>query len=199
MSSIISRHFDRINGEGLILFETSMWYQYVGAEKSKEMYNLYKDKEVPVSETNYSGATGSLSEFILCKNGDILKKRKKPKIVMYPNLKGKTKFDIMYARCLLFFPILSEDELLEPNLEDKFMMIGKDGTGTIIEENERKLLKFKLEAQEDDIQLGDDVEDEEDNDALDNLLDALEDQDSNENIYHGEDGLDLLLEILEND
>ena len=99
----ISRHFRRMNGKGLLLAETVSWYDYVGKEKSKELYKIYADSNVPNSEVKCVCSEGTLPNFIWCKNGDVLRKRLKQKTIVYP--KPKSSYDKMYSRCLLFFPI----------------------------------------------------------------------------------------------
>ena len=108
--------------------------------------------------------------------------------MLYP--KPKANYDMMYSKCLLFYPLTSENELLGPGLKEKFAQLDKEGLGTIVECNERKLFKMKqipTSNKEQSEELTMDVQD----DPLDFLLEALED------VEDQEDPLDLLLQALE--
>ena len=185
--SNISRHFNRRNGD-LLLAESVLWYEYQGKEKSKELSKTYADLEIPLSDVKCASGEGVLPTYLLCTNGDVLKKRSKQKIMLYP--KPKANYDLMYSKCLLFYPLTSENELLGPGLKEKFAQLDKEGLGTIVECNERKLFKMKqipTSNKEQSEELTMDVQD----DPLDFLLEALED------VEDQEDPLDLLLQALE--
>ena len=126
-----------------------------------------------------SDDSGMLPNFILCNNGDVLKKRKKKCVLVYPLV--KTNYDMMYSRLLLFFPLEREDDLCG-DLRDKFMKEHEDGQGTVVNVNERRLFPFKvqntLDAQLVYVEESSSEEDETSDDeaALDCLNEALEDQ-----------------------
>ena len=172
VDSNISRHFKRQNGN-LILAETCSWYDYVGSEKSKELSMTYASSEIPGSETECVCGDETLPAFIICTNGDVLKKRKKMKVLTFP--KPRSKYDEMYSKCLLFLPIMSEEELLDQNLEERFGELNEEGDKSIVRYNEQKFFKMKVfetssvrEPHEEDLVNGED--------ALDCLLEALEDE-----------------------
>ena len=76
--SNISRHFNRRNGD-LLLAESVLWYDYQGKEKSKELSKTYADLEIPMSDVKCASGDGFLPNYIVCTNGDVLKKRLKEK------------------------------------------------------------------------------------------------------------------------
>ena len=79
----IRRHFNRKNlCDGLLLSETSMWYDFIGKEKSLEVSETYLNIPIPESDTSMICSGGKLPEFILFNNGDVLKKRKETKILI---------------------------------------------------------------------------------------------------------------------
>ena len=198
LSNIISRHFTRINGDSLILAETASWFTYAGLEKSLELFETYNNVlgNIPLSDiTAVNSEDGDkLPTYILCKNGDVLKIRSKQSILMYPN--ARSEFDLMYSRLLLFYPLRSEDELLESDMKEMYSQMGPSEDGTIIDLNERNLFKKKIQLQNpilDDLEESDEAED-----ALDHLLEVLDDVgDGNEENEEAEDALSHLLEALE--
>ena len=168
VESNISRHFDRKNGD-LILAETVCWYDYIGSDKSKELSMMYAELEVPASDEECVSSNATLPNYILCKNGDVMKKRRKKKIMVFPQ--PKTQYDKMYSKCLLFLPLKSEGELLEPNMIDKFKEMTNSGLETIVDFNEKKMFKKKIEVKEvkeTEAIIDDPI------DPLDFLLEALE-------------------------
>ena len=184
MSTIISRHFSRINGMCLLLAETVTWFEFVGKDKSKELYETYINSldKIALSDTkcvSSSDDSGMLPNFILCNNGDVLKKRKKKCVLVYPLV--KTNYDMMYSRLLLFFPLEREDDLCG-DLREKFTKEHEDRQGTVVNVNERRLFPFKvqntLDAQLVYVEESSSEEDETSDDeaALDCLNEALEDQ-----------------------
>ena len=202
--SNISRHFMRRNGDLLVLAETVSWYDYVGSEKSKELSKTYDSLEIPGSDVECLSGNGTLPAFIVCNNGDVLKKRKKKKLLTFPRLKSS--FEEMYSKCLLFLPIKSEEVLLEPNLKERFTELNEEGNATIVESNEKKFFKMKVfkatavkDSNEEEVINGEG--------ALDCLLEVLDEEiddettpvkDPNEEEFiHSEGALDFLLEVLD--
>ena len=221
--SNISRHFNRKNCD-LLLAETTCWYDWLGTEKSKEVSQTYAELEVPLSDEDLISTEGKLPEYILCTNGDVMKKRSKRKIIVVP--KPKSKYEEMYSKCLMFLPIKSEEELLDYNLKEKFEQLNKEETGRVVEINEKKMFPMKVLKLSGDKEINQPVvprKDTENNieqrmefgdDALDFLLEALEDEENDDAIDHpvsredtennieqrmefADEALDFLLEALE--
>ena len=191
----ISRHFDRINGEDLLLAESSSWYDYVGAVKSQEISQTFSNCDVPLSDVKCVHSDSCMPEFLLCSNGDVLKKRKSQKILVFP--KPRSDYVEMYGRCLLYLNVKKEEELLEPNLREKYMELHEDEQDTLVDFNEKQLFKMKVrpkdkdeplevERNEDEVDREEpiDVEPngeddiEQDGMMLDYLLEALDEVDS---------------------
>ena len=199
----ISRHFMRRNGD-LILAESCAWFDYVGREKSEELSKAYESLEIPESDVECVSGSGNLPEFLICSNGDALKKRKNKKLLTFP--KPKSSFEEMYQKCLLFLPLKTEVVLLEPNLKDKSSELNEKGDSTLVEYNEKKFFEMKIfKATTEKETNGDNISDREG--VLDCILDVFDDENDeettavgepNENqLMYGEDALDCLLEVLD--
>ena len=188
LPDVISRHFNRKNTEDKILLaETGIWYDFIGADKSVEVAKMFKDTEIPVSEDEAVCSSENLPNFILCKNGDVLKKRRRKKILVLPNYRSE--YNTMYAKCLLFLPIISENELIAGDLRNLYEKLNEEGVNIVIE-NEKKLFQMKVSKQllmedsneeersvPDYLQEACDAEDnpdEEQRSALDYLIEALD-------------------------
>ena len=182
MKNIISRHFSRLNGRKLVLAETVSWYTFAGEEKSKEIYDLFKDAmgKIPLSEVECIAGKGEyLPTFLICKDGDVLKKFSKRRVLTYP--KPGSSYEMMYSRLLLFYPLEAEAELYENNLMDMYKRLSKDEDDTIVNSNERKLFPMKIQkpnplyvASENDDAVIENVEVQGGNEALDALLEILD-------------------------
>ena len=82
----VLRHKLRMNGASLTLAETSSWYELVSSEESSELFNVHSGalEKIPVSET-LSPITGEpYPTLILCFNKQVLRIRKKRKILTSP-------------------------------------------------------------------------------------------------------------------
>ena len=95
----------------------------------------------------------------------------------------------------------AEDELLEFELKEKFLQLNKEGSGTLVDSNERGLFKMKVQVpvlnETDDREYEEDrnqmEEDEDSETPLDYLLEALAEIEEDE---ESETPLDYLLEAL---
>ena len=180
----IIKHFSRIGCEGLILAETACWYDTCDAEKSKELFELYDESEVPKSEVECVHIEGSLPEYILCRTGQVLKKRKRMKVMILPE--PNSDYEKMYSRCMLFLPLKSESELIDAPRK-KY-----EEYEDVINRNEKKMFPKKILKRRVLVTEHDDTEDE--------VVDSGNEDSSMENsIDYGEAALDVLLEILEED
>ena len=138
--SNISRHFDRYNGKNLLLAETAIWYDFTGKDKSEELYETFLSSEYPIPESdvicvNPIGDNCKLPVYIFCNNGDVLKKRSKPKILISPY--PWSSFHFKYSKLLLFYPLRSEEELLHGDINMMFEETAIDALETIAAKNER--------------------------------------------------------------
>ena len=144
LGSAISRHFDRKDlRDGLLLAETSMWYDFIGKEKSLEVSETYSNIPIPESDTRTICSDGKLPEYILCNNGDVLKKRKERKILIVPQTNTLREF--MFCKCMLFLPIQSEDALQADNLVTAYNTINTVGIPALeVELHEKKVMPMKI-------------------------------------------------------
>ena len=196
LPDIISRHFDRIHKDDkMILAETGSWYDYVGNEKSKILSETYRNLEIPLSE-DVAINRNKFPEFILCHNGDVLKKRKKKKILILPNFLSD--YNRIYSKCLLYLPIESEFELKMGDIKELYEQKTEEGE-RIVDLNEKMVFPMKIYKPtennvpcenvtavhtEDEISDGEDIEE------------VVESRDHGEENHYA---LDHLLEILSND
>ena len=139
----ISRHFNRnITSDRLLLSETLAWYDYAGEEKSRELTETYKNSDIPLSDQPSICSRANLPEYILCRNGDVLCKRKKRKVIIVPTT--KTGREVMYAKSLLFLPIRSELELKGTGCEDLYKEVNREEQALQVEINERKMFPKRI-------------------------------------------------------
>ena len=154
LQNVISRHFSRNNlNDGLLLAETSIWYDYAGAEDSKKLTQAYSTLEIPFSDEDSACSGGKLPEFILCRNGDVLKKRKRRKILVTP--KSKNRREEIFRKCVLFLPIESELDLRNGLLEEKYGQVNMNELALDVEINEKKVFPMKIFKYSDVSQLDD--------------------------------------------
>ena len=180
MPDVISRHFNRKNPKDKILLaETGLWFDFVGTEKSSELAETYKNLEIPLSEDDGVCSCKKLPEYIICKNGDVLKKRRKKKILILPTYRSE--YNIMYSKCLLFLPIVSEAELITTDLKEMYEQQNNDGQ-LLVEIHEKRVLGMKIFQPKESIEV--EEEEKEESSALDLLLKALsDDEEESEDVY----------------
>ena len=105
----IERYFLRCSEEpGLCLAEFAQNYDFMGDKDSKDIYKLFTTKGVAIQNSKKKCiSTDSdelfLPEFILLKNGDVMKLRENMKVLIFPWIdEGSQEF--MYQKVLLFSP-----------------------------------------------------------------------------------------------
>ena len=177
LGNIIQRHFSRQSNDQILLAETAAWFDFVGEERSRELAETYKTLEIPRSEDEAICSGNKLPELIICKNKDVLKKRKKRKILILPECKSN--YEFMYQKCLLFLPLQTESELTE-NLQQKYEKMNDDGTEKTVVMNERKFFEMKLIKATIETDIVESYNDRSQPTALDYLLEALEGNDEGE-------------------
>lgn len=105
LSSTSKRHFNRLNAENLLLVETSLWYDKLKFDQAKEIFQIYKDKLNSIPTENIVSISGEkLPQYILSKNIEVLKLRKKMKVLQTPDFIPYSKED-KYSRIMLYFPL----------------------------------------------------------------------------------------------
>ena len=165
MPDVISRHFNREKSDDKILLaETVVWFDFIGSEKSSEIAETYKNIEIPLSEDAAICSCKNLPEYIICKNGDVLKKRRRKKVLILPRYRSE--YNLMYSKCLLFLPIQSEVELITSDLKELYEQRNEEGK-MLVEKHEKMLFEMKIFHCKDSI--------ENELSALDYLLQALSD------------------------
>ena len=138
--SNIDKYFDRKKAGHVTLAEFCSYYNYLGSNKSEEMFKLLNREDIEIKPSEIPSAFSKdefLPEFILTHHGEVLKIRSVPKLLAYPCYEdNEAKF--CYMKVLLFFPLREDPE----NDEDVFSLYrrcdGRDGNGaneTIVQRN----------------------------------------------------------------
>ena len=105
LSSNILRHFGRLNGRDLLLIETALWYDVLLQRESIELLQIYKDNLDKIPAGDIMGINGQkLPSYIICQNTQILKLRRKMKILQVPDVCPLSK-DLKYMHILLYYPL----------------------------------------------------------------------------------------------
>ena len=106
----IERYFlQRENKTKLCLCEFVMNYESAGGE-SKNLFKLFTKKDVEIQDSNKQSAFSNkmfLPEVILLKNGDVMKLRRVPKVIAYPECEVDSP-EYFYQQVLLFSPNSTE-------------------------------------------------------------------------------------------
>ena len=117
--TMVTRYFQRMNGEFILLSELCCYYDYCG-QKSEEIYQAYGDKLDRIPNSDCNSVDGrKLPEYILCQNKDCLILRKKPKVLMYKSFEGDT-YDYRYGQVLLFTAQRSYENLTAAVVEELY-------------------------------------------------------------------------------
>ena len=150
LETFVSRFLKRINGKDLLLCEVATYYDYVGSEKSDELFEVYKNKIDRIELTEDQCVTGAFyPKFILADFGDfghVLKKRRRQKVLSYPHFDENTK-EFKYSQVLLYHNVQSIEDLTREAVEESFLAI-VDGGERVIERN-RRLFLMKARASDD--------------------------------------------------
>ena len=105
LSNNILRHAGRLNGRDLLLSETCLHYDVMTQREGAEIYEMYREKLSRIPNGDVVGIAGQpLPTYLLCKNGQILKLRKKMKIMDIPYFHTLSK-EYKFARISLYYPI----------------------------------------------------------------------------------------------
>ena len=146
LETMVTRFLRRMNGKDLLLCEMATGYEYVGADKSQELYDVYRSKihkiEDNVEQCITSGAF--YPEMILCDFGDfghVLKKRKKGmQVLNFPKF-DRDSFEFKHSQVLLYTNVQSSDDLTREAVEASFASLTDDGERVI--DRNRKMFLIK--------------------------------------------------------
>ena len=150
--NVVSRHNLRMNGDNLLLAESACHYEFVGNEESQRLFSVYSTKLDQIIDTEAETVVGGtkMPEFILCQNRQVLKMRKRKKILSYPDYEVcSDKFK--YTKILLFYPLAPGTEVEKNDLDRLYYETNDDQPRdkfnqrlTIIENFERKFYRRLL-------------------------------------------------------
>ena len=124
MENCVSRYLHRINGKSLLLCEVATKYDYIGEDKSQELFDVYKNKTDKIeSSAEVCLNDGSpLPEMILCdfgSYGQVLRKRRRPKVLRYPSYNMDSP-EFKYSQVLLYQRVESNDDLNGEKVDELF-------------------------------------------------------------------------------
>ena len=116
--SNIMRYSMRIGLIKLILSQFCVWYEFPGREESQVLHekHIEKEIEIPSSDVELVSLENKkeyLPELIFLENGNVMKKRKNPRTLVYPKFKEETT-DHMYSKLLMYTPFKQETEIIGP-------------------------------------------------------------------------------------
>ena len=104
-ASNVIRHFKRMNAEHLLLVETSLYYDVLQKKDAKDIFDLYTEKLNQIPNGDITGVYGKpLPTYILCSNKQVLKLRRKMKILQIPQFHTLSK-ENKFSRISLFYPL----------------------------------------------------------------------------------------------
>ena len=146
MENCVSRYFHRINGKSLLLCEVATKYDYIGEDKSQELFDVYKKKVDKIESTDEVCINdGSpLPVMILCdfgSYGQVLRKRRRPKVLRYPSFKMDSP-EFKYSQVLLYQSVESNDDLIGETVDELFNETcdDEDNEENVIQRNKRMFL-----------------------------------------------------------
>ena len=127
--TMVTRYFQRMNGNDILLAELACYYEYAGKEKSEKHYEVFSDKldKIPNSELKSVLKDGNLPEFVICCNKDVLMIRKKPKVLMYQTF-DKESVDFKFSQVILFSAERNFESLTPEYVDEAFRKVN-DATG----------------------------------------------------------------------
>ena len=121
----------------MLLAEFAVYYEFCGETASTELFRLYNNMEnIKNSDIKSVVDNSPMPEYILCENEDVMKLRKRRKILKYPHYQEGC-YEFMYRETALFFhPIGSRD--LDADRIDAFYSKAAFGTDqTVVNVNRR--------------------------------------------------------------
>ena len=136
--TIVSRYFRRMNAKELLLCELAVFYEYLGRENSEPKFQVYRDRmdKIELSDVESIRGNEKLPELVLIENGDVLQKRKQPKIIKYPEYSNDS-FEFRHSQVLLFHKIERKEDLCEKQkVEDMFILCDDNGVN-VVEKNRK--------------------------------------------------------------
>ncbi len=140
--TIVSRYFARINGKKMLLSEFAIHYDYMGVEGSEKNFEMLRANIENISKSDKEKSIIEESpypDYIICDHGDVLKKRKKFKILKHP-LYDPDSYDFKHSKVLLFYyPLIGLDEITEGSIDNFYESISEDNTRRV-EKNEKLFL-----------------------------------------------------------
>ena len=146
MENCVTRYLHRINGKSLLLCEVAAKYDYVGEDKSQELFDVYKNKtdKIESSDEVCLNDGSPLPVMILCdfgSYGQVLRKRRRPKVLRYTSYKMDSP-EFKYSQVLLYQQVKSNDDLIGETVDELFNETCQDegNEENVIQRNKRMFL-----------------------------------------------------------
>ena len=140
-----SRYFKRVNGQDLLLCEFAIYYDVCQKEESENLYKAYEDKVDLIEQSDKCSVITKdpLPELVLLNNRDVMRKRKEPKVLCYPEFDPES-YEYRYSQVLLFSMIESYEGLSQAIVEEKFSEVDDNGDRKIKVNKRKFLLNVRL-------------------------------------------------------
>ena len=149
LGSNIIRHKLRMNCRDLILAELAIMYDYIGKSQSAELYDVYKNNLSKIPKSTTASILDDqivLPTLILCENQQVMKLRKNPKVLSFPNFCEESD-DFKLCKVMLFYPTMPGAVIAKEDVSNYYYSTPRDGPVdargdrlTLIEINERFVL-----------------------------------------------------------
>ena len=129
----LSRFTKSLNSEDMLLCEFVVHYDFVGNDKTENLFSVFADRldKIEESDTKSILGDGNLPEMVLCSNHQVMRKRRSPKILKFPDFEEDT-FDFKHNLVLLFSKIPVIDGLTPEDVEAAFNETDENGEKLII-------------------------------------------------------------------
>lgn len=120
LSSNTLRHFGRLNGKSLLLVETAIYYDLVPEIEGLKLFEIYERNLDKIDDSDLIAASGDIMpKLILCENKQVMKIRKKERIMQTPSFPTLSVED-KYAQILLYYPLRPKAEIDTTRLGKSF-------------------------------------------------------------------------------
>ena len=117
LASNLIRHQRRLNGKNLLLIESCLWYELIPGQRGRDLFDVYKDNLNNIPTGDIVGVAGdNLPTYLLSSNSQIMKLRKRRKVMKTPSFTYLSR-EFKISQVFLFYP-------LKPNAHIDFNRIG---------------------------------------------------------------------------
>ena len=117
--------------------EFVVWYEFCGETASIELFKLYRNVEnIKNSEIRSVIDNSPMPEYILCENADVMKLRKRRKILKYPHYPEGC-YEFKYRETALYFHPVGPPDLETDRIDAFYSKVAFGTDETIVNVNKR--------------------------------------------------------------